>query len=162
MINKQNLWFITLFSIILILGIYYVTIDDEDLKTLYSNNKIVEASANAVESDLIVALQIKKDEEVLKEISDYQNVLLSTTATLEEKNNAYEALQTISSKKQEAEKIEKLIMDEYKLESFIKINNDTINIVISSDKHSNSIANNIIRSVQKLYENQKYITVKFE
>ena len=26
MINKQNLWFLTLFSLILILGIYYVTL----------------------------------------------------------------------------------------------------------------------------------------
>ena len=29
MINKQNLWFVTLFSLIIILGIYYVSIDDE-------------------------------------------------------------------------------------------------------------------------------------
>ena len=29
MINKQNLWFLTLFSLILILGVYYVTLPNE-------------------------------------------------------------------------------------------------------------------------------------
>ena len=39
MINKQNLWFITLFSLILILGIYYVSIDDEVQNVLKSETK---------------------------------------------------------------------------------------------------------------------------
>jgi len=29
MLNKQNLWFLTLFSLILILGIYYVTMPND-------------------------------------------------------------------------------------------------------------------------------------
>ena len=34
MINKQNLWFLTLFSLILVLSIYYLTMPDEVLKTV--------------------------------------------------------------------------------------------------------------------------------
>ena len=41
MLNKQNLWFITLFSLILILGIYYVTIPNDVLEKV---NKKVEQS----------------------------------------------------------------------------------------------------------------------
>ena len=39
MINKQNLWFVTLFSLILILGIYYVSIDDEVETVLKTEEK---------------------------------------------------------------------------------------------------------------------------
>ena len=34
MVNKQNLWFVTLFSLILVLGIYYVSMSDESLRSL--------------------------------------------------------------------------------------------------------------------------------
>ena len=162
MINKQNLWFVTLFSLILVLGIYYVTMKDENLSTLESNNEVIKTVSKVNESDLIVSLQIEKDEEVLKEINEYQNILLDKNATVEEKNNAYSAIQNINNNKTESLKIEKCIKDKFNLESFVKINNDNINIVINSNKHSNQIANDIIREIQNFYDNQKYITVKFE
>ena len=40
MINKQNLWFVTLFSLILVLGIYYVTMGDETLSVLAGENNV--------------------------------------------------------------------------------------------------------------------------
>ena len=42
MINKQNLWFVTLFSLILILGIYYVSMGDETISVLSSDNDVSE------------------------------------------------------------------------------------------------------------------------
>ncbi len=62
MINKQNLWFVTLFSLILILGIYYVSIDDEVASVLKTENtqnekEVIEVNA----SDLLVALEVESD-----------------------------------------------------------------------------------------------------
>ena len=34
MINKQSLWFVTLFSLILVLSIYYVTMSDNSLEKI--------------------------------------------------------------------------------------------------------------------------------
>ena len=42
MVNKQNLWFVTLFSLILVLGIYYVSMGDETLATLAGDNDVSE------------------------------------------------------------------------------------------------------------------------
>ncbi len=161
MINKQNLWFVTLFSLILVLGIYYVTMGDETLSVLEGVNdvsKVVEVK----ESDVIVALQVAHDETVLKEMNEYQSILLDDTATVEEKNDAYNALQALSNTKSECAKIEKVVTDKFKLNNFVKIDGDTISIVIASKEHSEELANKIIRAVQELYETQKYITVKFE
>lgn len=161
MINKQNLWFITLFSLILVLGIYYVTMEDDTINVL-AGTKDVSEVIEVKESSVIVALRVQEDEETLKQMEDYQNILLDDAASLEEKNDAYNALQSLNNKKGETEKIEKLITKNFKLDNFVKINNDSISIVIASSEHSTELANNIIRDVQKLYETQKYITVKFE
>ncbi len=161
MINKQNLWFITLFSLILVLGIYYVSMGDETISVLAGDNDVSEV-VEVSESDVIVALQVEDDESVLKQMTEYQNILLDAEATIEEKNDAYNALQALSNSQSECEKIEKLITDEYKYDNFVKIEGDTISIVIASSKHDKELANKIIRSVQSLYDTQKYITVKFE
>ena len=161
MINKQNLWFVTLFSLILILGIYYVSMGDETISVLSSDNDVSE-TVEVTESDVIVALQVEDDEEVLKQMNEYQNILLDEAATIEEKNDAYNALQALSNSQSECEKIEKIINEKYKYDNYVKIEGDTISIVIASSDHNKEIANKIIRSVQELYDTRKYITVKFE
>lgn len=161
MINKQNLWFITLFSLILVLGIYYVSMGDETVKVLAGNNDVSEV-LEVKESDVIVALQVEDDEAVLEQMNQYQNILLDDSATIEEKNDAYNALQALNNKQGESEKIEKLINSQFKYDNFVKIDGDSISIIIASEGHSKEIANKIIRAVQELYDTQKYITVKFE
>lgn len=161
MINKQNLWFVTLFSLILVLGIYYVTMGDESLSVLAGENNISK-EVSVKESDIIVALQVDRDEAVLKEMNEYQSILLDDTATIEEKNDAYNALQALSNSKTECEKIKKLITEKFKFDNFVKIDGDAISITIATKDHNKEIANNIIREVQSLYDKQKYITVKFE
>ncbi len=161
MINKQNLWFVTLFSLILVLGIYYVTMGDETLSVLAGENNISK-EVSVKESDVIVALQVDRDEAVLKEMNEYQSILLDDTATIEEKNDAYNALQALSNSKTECEKIKKLITEKFKFDNFVKIDGDAISITIAAKDHNKEIANNIIREVQNLYDKQKYITVKFE
>ena len=108
MINKQNLWFVTLFSLILVLGIYYVTMKDESLTVLSGVNDVSDV-VEVKESDVIVALQVEQDESVLKEMNEYQNILLDDKATIEEKNDAYNALQSLNNSKSECEKIKKLM-----------------------------------------------------
>ena len=89
MVNKQNLWFVTLFSLILVLGIYYVSMSDESLTALNAENDVSEV-IKVEESDVIVALQVADDESVLEQMAEYQNILLDEAATLEEKNDASE------------------------------------------------------------------------
>ena len=162
MINKQNLWFVTLFSLILVLGIYYVSMDDEALATLASDKEASKEVIEIKDSAVLVALRVAEDEEIMKAMQNYQDILLDEAATLEEKNNAYDALQALNTAKGEVEKLEKLIKDTYNYDCFVKINGDSISVVVSAKEHSTEIANKIIRSVQAVYDTQKYITVKFE
>jgi len=166
MINKQSLWFVTLFSLILVLSIYYVTMGDDTLSEIMNNNQttndVTVANVNVEESSLLVALRVEDDEALLKEMDHLQSVLLDNAATLQEKNDAYEALKALNSNKGKEEELEKQIKDEFKLSSFVKINNDQISIVIQSSEHNVDLANKIIRSIQGLYDQKMYITVKFQ
>jgi hypothetical protein len=62
----------------------------------------------------------------------------------------------------EEEKLEKKILDEFKLKSFVKIDGDQIRVVVAREKHDATLANNIMRSIQSNYDKKMYISVKFQ
>ena len=49
MINKKNLWFLTLFSLILVLSVYYITMPSELLMT--NNSNYTEGVSNTESDD---------------------------------------------------------------------------------------------------------------
>ena len=118
MINKQNLWFITLFSLIMVLSIYYLTMSNDTLSTLNvsSDNSSGTDVVISEENDTLVALKVADEEELLNRMEELENILLSDVATLQEKNDAYEELQTINKTESEKETIIKLIKDNFKLD----------------------------------------------
>jgi len=162
MINKQSLWFVTLFSLIVILSIYYFTTDQSNLSVLSSNSSEEYKAAKNSKDDNIGVLKVTDDEKTVNKIDELQDILLDESATLEEKNDAYDELEVISTVKQKEDDISKLIKNEFDFKNFVKINDNQISIVISSKVHSNEIANNIIRKVQENFSDNKHITVKFD
>ncbi len=169
MINKKNLWFLTLFSLILVLSVYYVTMPSELLMTTNNNytetkevSKEAEPTVNIEESNILTALRIESEEQVSSELEELQAILVNADASAEEKNLAYEKIKNINNIRTEEEKIENIIKDTFNLKAFVKINGDQIRVVISSDKHDNELANNIIRKIQENYEQNKYISIKFQ
>lgn len=163
MINKQNLWFLTLFSLIMVLSIYYLTMSDDTLSTLNVNSDVSDGTDVVIseENDTLVALRVSEEEALIARMNELEEILLSDVATLQEKNDAYEELQSINKSESEKEAIIKLIKEQYKLDSVVQIENTNITITIASTTHDAALANNIIRSVQELYDQDMYITVKF-
>ena len=162
--NKQNLWFITLFSIILVLSIYYISMPSNILEE-YTNTKNDNSDTTVNEitpSTSLVALRVASDEELLNNINNLQNTITDKEKTVAEKNNAYEELMTLNENKGLEENIESKLKVKFEYDSFVKINKDQINIVISSTKHDKLIANNIIKEVQSMFDTKKYITIKFQ
>ncbi len=164
MINKQNLWFLTLFSLIMVLSIYYLTMSQDTLSTLKvgatDNDKASEVVIT--ENDTLVALKVAEEEAMVAKLEELQGILLNETATLEEKNKAYEELQDINKNASNKEAIIKLIKETYKLDSYVTINGSNIKVTISSKTHNTELANNIIRSIQDIYDDNMYIIVKFD
>lgn len=166
MINKQNLWFLTLFSLILVLSVYYITMPN-DLLVNNVESKVETKSKDKAKTEVkktnsLVAMRVSLEEERQEEMVSLQEKLTDEKTTTEEKNNAYEQLKYLNQLQGEEEKIEKQIKDQYKLDSFVKIDDKNIEVVVIKDKHDSSIANNIMRLVQTNYDDKMYITVTFK
>ena len=69
MITKQNLWFLTLFSLILILGVYYVTMPNdlltkiEETKETKEKQKEEKVIEEVEEETTLVAMRVNLEEE---------------------------------------------------------------------------------------------------
>ena len=161
MINKQNLWFLTLFSLILVLSVYYITMPSDLLNTAIEkeDKSIV---VNVTEEDTLSVLRNLSDEERFKEMEDLRFVLTNVDSSIDEKNNAYEKMKLIEETKGKEKELESKIKNEYKLDAFIQIKNNQIKVVIKSNEHNYELANNIIRSIQEEYDEKMYISVKFQ
>ena len=114
MINKRSLWFLTLFSLILVLSIYYVTMPSELLLTNTDIGKQEEVNAEVKESDILVALRVSADEDMLNEISDLTGILTNVDSTVDEKNNAFEKMKALNIIRGEEESLEARIENDFK------------------------------------------------
>ena len=212
MINKQNLWFLSLFSLILVLSVYYVTMpndllltnngavgskkneqtsvskdtntdttknedtkkddmkstttkdnkDNKDTNTTTKDNKDNNTTVTIKESETLEALRVSLNQEREAEKTKLQSLLTNSSATSEEKNNAYEKLQEINTVTSEETTLEKKLKEKYKMSVFVKIENKEITVVVDNDKHDTTLANNIMRSVQENFKEKRYITVQFK
>lgn len=167
MMNKQKVWFITLFSLILILSVYYITMPNDLLtSTTSSNKKIItttkKSKVSVTDSDYLTSLQVECDEERSALAAEYNEVLTKKDSTTEEKNNAYNGLKQIDDTKAKEESLKKKIKKKFSLNSFLKIDNNNINVVIEKDDHDYSLANEIMRLIQEEYKEKVYVSVKFK
>ena len=162
MINKSNLWFLTLSSIILVLSIYYIGGINETDKMVFSANTSDEEVVVIEESEALTAMRISKEEEHLNELTVLQEVLLNQKSTTDEKNDAYEKIKLLNDKKSLEEKLESKILQELKVTSFVEIDDDKIKVIISNKDDSFKLANNVIKLINANVKDNFYVTVKFQ
>lgn len=162
--SKQNLWFLTLFSFILVLGIYYVTMPSDVLKQV---EEVIEEKEEAVieeieEDTILTAMRVSLEEERKEKLEALQEQLVREELTGIEKNNIYEELKYLNEIQGKEEAIEKKIKKEQNLDCFIKIENTNISATCVSKEHDSALANQIMRLIQKEYDQKMNITVKFQ
>ena len=99
MINKQNLWFLTLFCLILVLSVYYVTMPSELLltNTTPNNNDITETPTVTIEeSEILTALRVEADSQMQDELEDLRFILTNIESSIEDKNQAFDKMKELN------------------------------------------------------------------
>lgn len=168
MINKKNLWFLTLFSLILVLSVYYITMPSELLLTNNSNylkdtnDKTKKTAVTVEESEVLTALRVTSDEKLEKEIDSLKEILSNKESTVEEKNNAFEKMKNLNENKAKEKEIESKIEEIHKLKSFVKIDDTGVKVTINSSEHNKELANKIMRTVQEKFDTKINVTVEFK
>ena len=162
MINKKNLWFLTLFSLVLVLSVYYITMPKELL--LANNDSVTSEDDNIEIKELGIIETLKQDDNntTLMEINKLKATISSDTATSEDKNKAFDALKLLNQISSKEELLEEKVKNTMDLDSFIKIDGDQIRVVINSTEPTSTLANDIMRTIQADFDTKKYISVQFK
>ena len=160
--NKKNLWFLTLFSLIIVLSIYYITMPTDLMIEEYKEEETAVSEEIVEEDSILVSLRVEAEEEYLKELESLKTVLNNADSTVDEKNNAFEQIKQLGNIKGEQEKLEEEIQNNIGAEAFVRIEGNKITVVVNKKEHDTKLANQIMRLVQSNYKNKMYITVKFQ
>ena len=107
-------------------------------------------------------LIINKKPFPLLNIPLYLIITIPPKATVEEKNTAFEELKRVNGKQAKEEMIEEKLKTELKLDTFVKVEGDQIRVVVGSKEHSASLANEVMRLIQELFDSKMYISVQFQ
>ena len=164
MLNKQNLWFMTLFSLILVLGVYYVTMPNDTLEkiNIKADNKEEQVIEEVTEESSLTALRVSKEEQRKEKIESLQTSLTSENLSTEEKNNTFELLKYLTEVQGKEENYEKKLKKELGLDCYTKIDNSNISVICISEEHDKVLANNIMKMIQSDFKEPMNITVKFQ
>lgn len=162
MLSKRNLWFMTLFSIILVMAVYYISTPLPD--DMLVSKEVNSGQSNEIEvdsSNVIDSLRVNRDESLENEVNGIKEILMDVSATSEEKSDAYEALKELNSNKGKEEALEALIKKNFNYENFVQIDGTNVKVVVDTKEHSYDLANKIMNSVQAEFDKKVYITVNF-
>ena len=162
MFSKRNLWFMALFSIILVMAVYYISTPLSDDALVSKEVESGDSSSLDIDSSsAISSLRVSRDESLENEVNGIKSILMDTTTSSEEKSDAYEALKELNSNKGKEEALEALIKKNFNYESFVKIDGSNVKVVVDTKEHSYELANKIMTAVQGEFEKKVYITVSF-
>ena len=168
MVNKQGLWFLTLFSLILVLSIYYITMPNEIFKSeevVANDNNTKDdkdtSEVNSQNTSYIETLKVELDSERAEILNTLEEILNDNSKSSSEKNKAYEQMKEVNKLKASEEQIVKTINEEYKLDAYVKQEDSKIEVVIDSKEHDVKLANKIMRTIQSDFNEPMSISVKF-
>ena len=148
--NKQAFTFLTLFSLILVLSIYYILLPPT------SQNEVVQNDISTIEQ-----LQNQLDKKREDIITKNNEIIAKESSTSESIN---EALETISETKNVTEKEKSTVTQLGELgyqESYVEIDNQTVKITILKKDATQSDASNVIKEVLNLVGDSYQVEVKF-
>lgn len=148
--NKQAFTFLTLFSLILVLSIYYIMLPPT------SQNEVVQNDISTIEQ-----LQNQLDKKREDIITKNNEIIAKESSTSDSIN---EALETISETKNVTEKEKSIVTQLGELgyqESYVEIDNQTVKITILKKDATQSDASNVIKEVLNLVGDSYQVEVKF-
>ncbi|MCI9049892.1 MAG: SpoIIIAH-like family protein [Coprobacillus sp.] len=148
--NKQAFTFLTLFSLILVLSVYYIMLPPTTQEETVTQTQTT-----------IQQLQKQLDKKREDIISKNNQIIAKESSTSDSIN---EALETISETKNRSDK-ERNIVDKIKelgyQEVYVEIDNETVKITILKKDATQSDASKIIKEVLNLLGEEYQVEVKF-
>ena len=163
--NKQLVAFLSLFSLVLVLSVYYVLIPSANSNEIIEpeSNQPVSGTIMDAESAYFESLDIQR-ESVFKQYYDEQNeILASSSYTNKEKEQALIMIEEYKKQEEMLVQLERCIEDIGYQNVFVEYINQDIHVVTSCMSEENQVieAAQIIFTIQDLLDREENIFVEF-
>lgn len=159
--NKQATAFLTMFSLILMLSVYYVTLpNDGEVVVLEEEREQEEVMNQADENtneDMQSTITSKQEEELYK----HNSVISDTESSEEEKQNALNTIEQMKANMQIQQQIQETLTVEG-FQSAIEIDGDICKVVILESEDTAENANLIMKKAYEVSEGRYFIEVSFK
>ncbi|CUA79842.1 SpoIIIAH-like family protein [Anoxybacillus suryakundensis] len=186
MLKKQTVWLLTMFSLVVVLSVYYVTSPqlteqvafdqkeeannekglkptDEAMKEEVVNEQDVTVEqTNTGSDDLFTALRLEIEDERSKLRQELNAIVASNNVSAEEKSKAIDQLQQLSNIAEKEAVLETLIKSKGYDDALVRVHENQVHITVKAKEHSKKAANEIIQLVQSELGRVQDVAVRFQ
>ncbi len=154
--NKQAFTFLTLFTLVVLLGVYYVTLPADSI-TIEPDQLIASSEENRIEQ--YNELKQKNNKETMNQ---NEQVISNSSTTSEEKLEALQENTVLQGVILFEQNVESLLKENGYDECFVEKNNEILRIVLPESVKSHETAVKIIGLVDLICDDDVLIEVSFE
>ncbi|MFC2948207.1 SpoIIIAH-like family protein [Virgibacillus sediminis] len=165
MLKKQTVWLLTMLSLMIVLSVYYMTADNEDLAYIDTGQNTTEESAdgeqetagdaevgdinNLGNDQLFTSLRMELQDNRSMEKERLNEIVASSNATAEEKDKALEAIDGLDEASTKETIIEESILAGAAYEDvLVRSEDDVVHVHVKVDELSKAEVVNIMQMVR--------------
>jgi stage III sporulation protein AH len=190
MLKKQTVWLLTMLSLLIVLSVYYMTSpggdqvalvgndeeskqegteksDDDSIDTNISEGDVeVDANGNPISStstdELFTQLRMDLNDQRSKLKEQYESIMSSDSASVEEKNEAFEAMTRLDEIAYKESLLEKVIQSENSYtDVFVRAEDDVVHVTVKANEVTPTETVNIMQMVRDEF-GEIPVDVKFQ
>lgn len=147
--NKQALAFISMFTLVLMLSVYYVSLEEENPQI--PNNEV---------ADVMALMHQKNEEDKENKLSELKEVLGSKESSEEKKKDVLSQIETIESNSKLEEKIVNKLK-ESNIKSLVVIEKSIVKVNVFEIEKSDQKANEIMNQIYTIIKPNQSIELVF-
>lgn len=177
--NKQALAFLTMFSLVLMLSVYYVTLpsDSTSVVTKDSTKDTQQSETNSTNntsngtttagkdedtsSDPASTLQEEIDQKINSELNTNNEVIANKDSKEDEKKQALTTMETLKADKELQTSIRDALTKS-EINSAVEIKNGTCTITVFDQKSDKTLATSVMKTANSIINNKYLIEVTFK
>ncbi|MFS0672776.1 SpoIIIAH-like family protein [Ornithinibacillus sp. 179-J 7C1 HS] len=163
MLKKQTVWLLTMLSLMIVLSVYYMTADPGDFAYINTDDEpnseetagdstpddSSSVAVSATGNELFAALRLEVQDERSKKKDRLEDIVASSNASPEEKNQAYEEMDAIDQVYTKETILEESILANAEYQDvLVRADGDTVHVHVQADELTNSEVVNIMQMVR--------------
>jgi stage III sporulation protein AH len=169
MLKKQTVWLLTMLSLMIVLSVYYIFSDKDDLAYIDSGKSDVDETVqtdltesdskgeaevdqitNVGQDELFTTIRLELQNERSMQKSSYEDIVTSNSATIDEKNEALENIHSIDQSTTKENILQNSILAvtaDYQ-DVLVRANEDIVHVHIKTNELSNDEVVHIMQLVR--------------